>query len=136
MRIRFVGLGFLERMSKQSYTELFSIWLSLVGIFAMLYFILTILHPAHGISVNPQLHILYKLLDSLYFSIVTATTTGYGDMVPYGFSKALACLQIVIAFGTFSIFLAKLVAEDQKILAAKPLRDPKPAAKKQSKKGR
>lgn len=33
--------------------------------------------------------------DAIYFSVVTATTLGYGDIVPVGWLKASACLEVV-----------------------------------------
>lgn len=40
-----------------------------------------------------------SLLDYIYFSIVTATTLGYGDFHPVGIGKAIASLEAI--FGTF-----------------------------------
>jgi potassium channel LctB len=117
--LRPIGLHTLERMSRQSYSELLSVWFAINFMFAMYYFLLTMLFPAHGISLNPEWPTFYKLLDSLYFSIITATTTGYGDIVPLGFSKLIAAIQMVLAFGTFAIFLGKLIAANQE-LAEKP----------------
>jgi hypothetical protein len=34
-------------------------------------------------------------LDALYFSIATETTVGYGDLSPAGYSRLVACLQVV-----------------------------------------
>ena len=46
-----------------------------------------------------------SLLDYIYFSIVTATTLGYGDFHPVGIGKAIASLEAI--FGTFmwAVFL-------------------------------
>jgi hypothetical protein len=118
--LRPVGLHTLEELSRKTYSELFSLWLGIVFVFAMLYFILTMISPAHGISVNPEWHLIYKLLDCLYFSITTATTTGFGDLVPHGLSKALSAIEIVLAFGTFTIFLSKLIAQNQEIMEEQP----------------
>lgn len=41
----------------------------------------------------------FKLGNALYFSIVTMTTTGYGDIVPRsGVAKAAVCVQILFGF--------------------------------------
>jgi len=43
--------------------------------------------------------LLNVIVDSLYFSLVTATTVGYGDISPNGpFSKTVVILQILINF--------------------------------------
>ncbi len=48
----------------------------------------------------------YDFLSYLYFSIVTATTLGYGDLHPVGIGRALASAEAI--FGTFmwAVFLA------------------------------
>lgn len=48
----------------------------------------------------------YDFLSCLYFSIVTATTLGYGDLHPVGIGRALASAEAI--FGTFmwAVFLA------------------------------
>jgi hypothetical protein len=128
--MRPIGLKTLERLSRKTYSELFSIWLGIVFVFGMYYFLLTLLFPAHGISINPEWQTVYKLLDSMYFSVTTATTTGYGDLIPMGFSKALSAIEVVLAFGTFTIFMAKLVAENQEIIEHKGKKPARTAAEK------
>lgn len=41
----------------------------------------------------------------LYFSIVTATTLGYGDLSPTGISKFLSCMEVIL-FWTFLVLTA------------------------------
>lgn len=125
MNIRPVGLRTLEQLSKKTYSELFSLWLGIIFIFGMYFFILTLLFPAHGVSIDPELSLVSTLLECMYFSVMTATTTGYGDLIPHGFSRALACVEVVLAFGTFTIFLAKLVNHEQELEKVQRL----PAAK-------
>lgn len=48
-----------------------------------------------------------NLLNTLYFSVVTFTTLGYGDLIPVGLSRAVAAIQ---AFsGTFTLALFVIV---------------------------
>jgi len=46
------------------------------------------------------------IYDSLYFSVVTLTTLGYGDIEPHGFFRAIASLQALLGY----VFLGLLVA--------------------------
>lgn len=48
--------------------------------------------------------------DYFYFSVVTFTTLGYGDVLPVGsFGKVLACLEVVSGFVMFGILLSFLI---------------------------
>ena len=47
---------------------------------------------------------------SLYFSVVTISTLGYGDIIPRGFSKVLACLEVIFGLTMMGIIVAKLTS--------------------------
>jgi hypothetical protein len=55
-----------------------------------------------GVSEN-----ISHLLDTLYFSIITFTTLGYGDITPQGFSRFLASTEALM--GSFSLALFVVV---------------------------
>jgi len=107
-----------EKLTNMSYSNLFLIWMGLVLIFAMGYFIFAtvgdIAHHGPEELVNTG-NPFYRLLNALYFSIITATSTGYGDITPRGISKGLAALQSMSALFVFAIFVTKLVAHRQEI---------------------
>ena len=98
-----------------SYAKLFVLWIALVILFAFAYCVLSIIAPAHGPSQIEGMNFLEKLLNSLYYSIITATSTGYGDITPHGFSKALASIQSISALFIFAVFVTKLVSQRQEI---------------------
>ncbi|VVA33440.1 PREDICTED: two-pore potassium channel [Prunus dulcis] len=53
----------------------------------------------------------YKLVDALYYIVVTLCTIGYGDIVPSTtLAKYLTCFFILLGFGFFEILLNGLVA--------------------------
>jgi len=47
--------------------------------------------------------------NSLYFSIVTFTTLGYGDIIPMGFSRAIAALEAFLGSFTIALFVVVFV---------------------------
>lgn len=51
--------------------------------------------------------------DCLYFSVVTFTSLGYGDILPVGFGKAVACFEVVFGLAFLGIFIAKLSSSKQ-----------------------
>lgn len=48
-------------------------------------------------------------LDSLYYSVVTFTTLGYGDVTPYGFSRFFAALEAFTGSFTMALFVVVFV---------------------------
>lgn len=47
-------------------------------------------------------------LDSLYFSVVSLSSLGYGDIRPLGFSRFLAGAEVIIGLSFFGIMVAKI----------------------------
>jgi hypothetical protein len=48
--------------------------------------------------------------DALYFSIVTETTLGYGDIRPVGFSRALASCEVLLGLLLAGVLIAKITS--------------------------
>lgn len=71
-------------------------YLLLVVIFALLYYILDVVSAEN-------------IYDSLYFSVVTVTTLGYGDIVPKsGLGKVLVSIQTLVGVISIGVFLNSL----------------------------
>lgn len=57
--------------------------------------------------------------DALYFSIVTESTLGYGDIRPVGASRILACLQVALGLVLAGLFITKITSgRDRKMRVA------------------
>lgn len=52
---------------------------------------------------------LMQLLTCLYFSVVTFTTLGYGDLIPFGLSRLLAAIEAFIGSFTLALFVVVFV---------------------------
>ncbi|MEA3378001.1 MAG: potassium channel family protein, partial [Nanoarchaeota archaeon] len=59
---------------------------------------------------------LMGFFNSLYFSFISATATGYGDIVGTGFSKLLVILEVITGLLIFGILISKLVSYKQEII--------------------
>lgn len=108
-------LNFFEKLIFSTYPELFLAWLLVNVVFTAAYFTLGISWPEHAPSFPPGAGLGEIAYDSVYFAIVTATTIGYGDIVPLGFSKVLAMLQSILALLVFTVLVGKLVSQRQDV---------------------
>lgn len=54
--------------------------------------------------------------DAVYFSIITEATLGYGDIRPTGWSRVLACCQVVLGLVLAGVIVAKITAMQGKEL--------------------
>ena len=65
----------------------------------------------HGIGQNLEPLPDVTLSTGIYFSIVTISSLGYGHMHPMGFSKILACMEVLIGLAIIGIMIAKVTSQ-------------------------
>jgi hypothetical protein len=105
----------VEKITGMPYATLFTLWFTLVGLFAVAYALLATFAPEQAPRELLNLPPLLRLGNSLYYSIITATTTGYGDIAPMGFSKVLASVQAIVGFLVLAVLVTKLVSQQQEL---------------------
>lgn len=106
----------MEKLTKLNYTTLFGVWASMALLFACLYFALSFIGDGqHGPSQIHDMDTLNRFYNALYYSIITATSTGYGDITPHGLSKIVASMQSISALFVFAVFVTKLVSHQQEM---------------------
>ena len=72
----------------------------------------TLLTPCgHGIGQAPDSPSDITFLTGIYFSIVTISSLGYGDMHPVGFSKVLACIEVLFGLVMIGVMIAKVTSQ-------------------------
>jgi hypothetical protein len=96
-----------------TFIRILSVWLMIVLSFGIIYY---------GLSYTNQ-HLIYNgeplgndalgLGNAIYFSFITATTIGYGDIAPFGASKVLAILEALTSMILFGVFIGKIVSVKQ-----------------------
>ncbi|MEW9667782.1 potassium channel family protein [Ammoniphilus sp. 3BR4] len=100
---------------------LFLFYLNIVISFALVYTALdlTQLGPIvdHYATPNHQEQWVDRLTRSLYFSAITLLSVGYGDVTPFGWSKAVAIIEALIGYILPTALVFKYV-----LLPASPIR--------------
>jgi hypothetical protein len=84
--------------------------LILIFICAVLYFFMGVQSPEGMIQFSSQLSVnenMHNFFSSIYFSVVTFTTLGYGDIQPVGYSRLIAAVEAFI--GSFALALYVVV---------------------------
>ena len=87
--------------------------------FAVIYRWLSIRDPQNGLILPTEQTSQQNFVswgDAIYFSIVTEATLGYGDIRPVGFSRLLACLQVLLGLTFAGIVVAKITSSHGKKL--------------------
>jgi hypothetical protein len=104
----------LDWSERQSTFQLFLAWLEMIVLCGVMYW-LAGLSRHHGLLAGgtPVDMSLRGLATALYFSFVTATSVGYGDVVPMGAVRILAIIEAVMELLIFGAVVAKFVSRRQ-----------------------
>ncbi len=97
-----------------SFSSILIIWLLIVVLFGVFYLMLEssssfLLYPSNGERVK-------SFVDRIYFSFITATTTGFGDITPVGIFKIIAIIEVIFGLLLLAVVTSKLVSIKQDII--------------------
>lgn len=81
----------------------------MIILFGIVYTLLTPM--GHGIGQNLEPLPDTTFFTGIYFSIVTISSLGYGDMHPAGFSKILACIEVLFGLVMIGVMIAKVTSQ-------------------------
>jgi len=88
--------------------------LTMVIIFSLAYYFIGLIDPANGLSTGQA-----DLLTAFYFSIVTFSSLGYGDIVPVGYGRIIAMLEVILGLLFIGTLVSKLVSMRQELLLSR-----------------
>jgi len=117
-RFHLRGFQFADELAdfvdRQSTPRLFSVWLGLALMFGVVYWMAGLLHHSglweNGRWVDGSRR---GLLSAIYFSFVTVTSVGYGDVVPRGLARIAAVGEAIAGLLIFGAVVAKFVSRRQ-----------------------
>ena len=103
--------GLLDALADQTVGGLFRLWVVIVAVCGVAYWCLA-WFPGHvletaGATVRPDVA---GFLSALYFSAVTATSVGYGDIVPIGSARLVAIVESIAGLVIFGCLVSKFVS--------------------------
>ena len=105
---------FTTWVDRVTFIHILVVWIVVISSFGIVYFLLAsknayLLSTASNIPVQ-------GIIDHIYFSFVTATTTGFGDIVPMGYFKLIAIVEVTFGFMLLAFVTSKLVSLKQNVL--------------------
>jgi hypothetical protein len=104
----------VDTFERYSTRGLVAIWFGAIGTCAIVYWLLTVLTMGGLRGADGQVgHNTGGLLTALYFSFVTATSVGFGDVVPLGAARVVAIAEAVVGLLVFGAVVSKLVSRRQ-----------------------
>jgi hypothetical protein len=108
------GNAVLDLIDRLSTGRLFLAWLAMVLMCGVIYWLTSFSNrPAlldHDVPIAATMH---GLLSAIYFSFVTTTSVGYGDVVPVGPARILSIAEAIVGLLVFGAVVAKFVSRRQ-----------------------
>jgi hypothetical protein len=108
------GGSLVEMIDSQPTSRLFLIWLAMTLVFGLAYWTAGLFHHSglyeEGKRLDGGLHGLWS---AVYFSFVTVTSVGYGDVLPRGVARAMAIVEAVAGLLIFGAVVSKFVSHRQ-----------------------
>lgn len=103
---------------------LFNLYFVIATAFSILYIILEYANLGfildHYATIPHQKQLIDVITRSLYFSFITLFAVGYGDMTPFGLSKAVSMIQAFVGFILpYAILLNYLILNPKFLLRRK-----------------
>ncbi len=117
-RSRAKRLTLIDSLADRPVESLFKLWLEIVIGCGLAYWLLAEVSPAFALRTNagPIPQGLRGLMQALYFSAVTATSIGYGDIVPSSLARVLAVCEGIAGLILFGCVVSKFVSRRQEEL--------------------
>jgi len=108
---------FVNFIERATFKRIFLFWISMVFFFGLVYFSIAFFNQYSIIDHGESVPRSWKgLADTIYFSFITATTTGYGDIIPAGFARIPAVIEVILGYLVIGVLIFKLVSAKQDVI--------------------
>ncbi len=101
-------------LDKLTFLHILVLWFTIIIVFGATYFYFTSTTGFlyYGADQQP----VQELADSIYFSFITATTTGFGDIIPKGHFKIVAIIEVTLGLLLIALVTSKFVSIKQNVI--------------------
>jgi len=99
------------------------VWFIFVSVFPLLVMSYAIIFESLELNENNVFVEHPHRLTALYFSIVTWTTLGYGDVTPAGFGRVVVSIEVLTGYILSALLIAAVVTEIQRLPTANAHKD-------------
>ncbi len=106
--------GFNTFLDRLTFFHILLLWTSVVVGFGLIYYFFT--DNFSFLFYNPMKETVKGILDYIYFSFITATSTGYGDILPFGYFKIITIFEVIFGLLLLAFVTSKLVSIKQDII--------------------
>lgn len=106
-----VSTDYGDWLDKANFKAIFAVWIAITIIFGLVYFFLA--NPVSHLEYSLNHYQVTSITDTIYFSFVSGTTTGFGDIVPVGGFKLIAVIQVIVGLLLLALVTSRLVSIKQ-----------------------
>jgi hypothetical protein len=108
---------FVDALAGQTVGRLFRLWAEIVAGCAVVFWLLGLMPTGALVSGGVPIGVdLRGFITAVYFSAVTATSVGYGDVIPVGVARAIAISEAIAGLILFGCVVSKFVSRRQEEL--------------------
>ena len=101
-------------IDKVGFGGIFLLWIGFVILCGLIYFFFSS-DSAYLLSMMTKTRV-DSLLNSLYFSVVASTTTGFGDIVPMGIFKIISSIEVIVSLLVVAVVTSKFISLKQNVI--------------------
>ena len=108
-------MDLIEKIDRTRFITIFAITFVFIFVLGLAFYTLTVSYPENGLyssvkEITP--------FTSMYFSVMTFTSTVYGDIIPIGFSQVLSIVESLFGLLILGIIISKIVSVRQQKITA------------------
>ncbi|MFH2028678.1 MAG: potassium channel family protein [Nanoarchaeota archaeon] len=101
-------------LDKLSFVNILILWIGIITILAVIYYIFRT--DTSFLVYNIGREPVTSFVDTVYFSFITATSTGFGDITPLGFFKVVSIVEVIVGLLLLALVTSKLVSIKQDVI--------------------